>query len=193
MIIGVAGFYCAGKDSVSNFLLRNGFDHVSLSDLIREDLRKYDKDKEITRDLLIEHGNFLRNKFGPFILSQFAMHKIKSDSRSKCVITSIRNPAEVEFLKKNNDFVLVWVEAKPETRLLRIISRDRENDPKTLKELLAKEKIEMSSNETSQQLHLVRKQANIVVNNNGSIKELEIALTFALEKHFGQQVISLEF
>ena len=38
MIVGITGFFCAGKDTMAAMLQQKGFNHISLSDIIREEL-----------------------------------------------------------------------------------------------------------------------------------------------------------
>lgn len=168
MIIGVTGNYCSGKDTVAAILQKMNFYHVSFSDLIREELKK--EKKEVTRDNLISKGNELRRKEGADVLARRALSKAKDGENY--VFTSIRSPSEVNKLMKRKDFLLVNVTAPEPVRLKRIVKRDRENDPKTLKELRRKEKQENSSNPNSQQLQKVAKMAKIVLTNDSTIKKL---------------------
>ena len=74
-IIGLTGTNGAGKGEVAAFLKRMGYTYFSLSDLVREELRK--KENEVTRNNLIKMGNELREKFGPDILAKRIMKKVK--------------------------------------------------------------------------------------------------------------------
>ena len=38
MILGVTGCFCAGKDSLAAYLRKKGFERISLSDMIREEI-----------------------------------------------------------------------------------------------------------------------------------------------------------
>ena len=40
MIIGITGSYASGKDTVASILQEKGFIHYSLSDILREELKK---------------------------------------------------------------------------------------------------------------------------------------------------------
>ena len=55
MIIGLTGSYCSGKDTVADYLVnKKGFSHISLSDIIRQELQK--AGIEPTRENLINNG-----------------------------------------------------------------------------------------------------------------------------------------
>ena len=55
MIYGVTGNYGSGKDTVAEILEKLGFEHISFSDILREELRK--EKKAITRENLISIEN----------------------------------------------------------------------------------------------------------------------------------------
>src|SRR5262249_18412042 len=101
MIIGLTGKNAAGKGAVADFLKNKSFYYYSLSDVIREELES--KGIPVTRDTLIIAGNDMRQRFGPDILARLTIKKI--DPNRNYVVDSIRNPAEVEALRKSGEFV----------------------------------------------------------------------------------------
>lgn len=168
MIIGLTGGYAAGKDTVADILIKKGFSHVSLSDILREEL-KIRKKKPI-RDNLIVIGNELRTNYGPSILAERALLKTKDDKNY--VFTSIRNPSEVKLLMKKENFVMVNITSPDEVRFARIVKRRREGDPASIIELRDKERLENTSNPNSQQLDKVAKMAKVILDNNGTMEQL---------------------
>ncbi len=62
MIIGVTGAYASGKDTVADMLQKMNFYHISLSDIIRDEM-KLQKIK-LTRENMIRVGTKLRSEFG---------------------------------------------------------------------------------------------------------------------------------
>jgi len=169
MIIGVTGNYASGKDTVAEILQKMNFGHVSFSDLLREELNH--RKEQITRDSLIAVGNELREKHSADILAQRALEKVKDGENY--VFTSIRNPAEVGKLREREDFIMVLVKAPEAVRLKRIISRNRENDPKTMKELREKEAKENSTDPNAQQLQKVAEMAEVVMINDNTLEKLQ--------------------
>ena len=147
MIIGLTGENCSGKGTLADYLQKKSFYFYSLSDVIREELAS--KGEEITRDALIKAGNDLRQKYGPSVLAVKTAAKLQADKNY--VIDSIRNPAEVEELKKLTRFVLLKVLASPENRFERMKERKREGDPETLEEFLRIEKLEASNHDGAKQ------------------------------------------
>jgi len=161
MIIGLTGENCAGKGTVAEHLKKKSFYYLSLSDILREELAK--EGKEITRESLIAKGNELREKFDAGVLAEKTVRKL--DKSRNYVIDSIRNPAEVEELKKLPGFTLWYVKASAETRFERMAQRDREGDPKTFEAFKEIEEAEKSSDPKRQQLQKTIEMADHVVEN----------------------------
>lgn len=124
MIIGLVGLPASGKDTVADYLSRkNGFRHLSLSAVLREEARKHNID--INLENLTQFGIDLKKERGGNILAILARDQVKGDT----IISSIRMPEEVEYLKQIPNFVLVNVDGGSiEKRYGRFIERDREDD-----------------------------------------------------------------
>jgi dCMP deaminase len=169
MIIGLTGKNGAGKTAVLEYLRSRSFEAYSLSDEIREEIRI--RGKQATRELLIDVGNELREKFGPGILAIRVLRNLESDRNY--VIDSIRNPSEVQVLRSHGDFTLLAVEADVNIRFERSRHRGREGAAQTLQQFKEEEARELDSdNPASQQLHATRQKADLVVANNGTLEDL---------------------
>jgi len=165
-LIGLTGTNGSGKGEVASFFVKKGYAYHSLSDIIREELRK--QVQTITRDNLIRMGNLMREQFSPDILARLVMKKVKGNA----VIDSIRNPKEVEFLKKQVGFILISVDAPVEIRYERVKKRGREESASTLQEFMAKEAEEMTTKERGQQLQACMKMADYTIQNDGTLQDL---------------------
>ena len=174
MIIGLTGKNCAGKGTVAEYLAKKGFVGYSLSDIIREELSK--KKIEHSRENMISLGNELRSKFGPGHIASKINERInehrKITPHVNFVIDSIRSPFEVKELQKNKEFVLVNVDAPTETRLKRMVARNRIGDAKTIIELKKQEALENKKSETNQQVDETIKMADLALVNDSTFKEL---------------------
>lgn len=168
MIIGITGYIASGKDTVAEYLINKGFNHYSHSDEIRAELKK--RNMPSTRDSQFEMGNELRNIYGADYLAVVALQK----SKKPTVITSIRVPAEVDRLRSDKDFYLIFVDAPIVDRYKRIISRAREGDEKlSFEDFKAQEEREMTSNDPhSQQLGKVAKMADKIIVNDKTKEDL---------------------
>jgi dCMP deaminase len=169
MIIGLTGKNGSGKTAVSEYLVSRGFEYHSLSDAIREEI--LNRGLKITREVLIDVGNELREKFGPGILAERILPSL--DSGQNYVIDSIRNPQEVDVLRSRNDFTLLALEAEQGTRFERSRKRGRENAAQTLSQFAEEEARELDSdNPARQQLNATRQKADLIVPNDGTLEEL---------------------
>lgn len=178
MIVGVTGGYCSGKDTVAQYLEAKGFTHISLSDFIRAELRR--RKQEITRQNLISAGIELREKFGHAALANLALDSMEADR--KYVISSIRNPAEVEALRRKKNFILAHIGAPPGIRFKRMLERKKHGEElPTYEAFLASEKKEQSEDPAGQQLHKVFRMADIIIKNDANVKELQAKLDKFLE------------
>lgn len=173
MIIGLTGRNASGKGEVAQYLKDRGFTFYSLSDVLREELKK--KKKTVTRINLIWLGNKLRDEKGPSVLADKIMGRLQDDHHY--VIDSFRNPEEVKAFRRTKDFVLVSVEASQKKRFERMLSRNREADARTFDEFVRHENKELHSAEpTKQNLIACAGLADHVVTNNGSIDSLHAKL-----------------
>lgn len=169
-LIGLTGTNGSGKGEAAAYFKKKGYAYFSLSDVIRDALRT--DGKEDSRDNLIEKGNELRKKHGPDILARMAMERVEG----KAVIDSIRNPSEVEYLRKEKEFILLAIDAPVELRYERVKQRGRQESVSTLEEFIKKEKEEMTDSEKGQQLHSCIKMADFVILNDGTLEDLHLKL-----------------
>ncbi len=173
MIIGLTGKNASGKGEVAAYLKLRGFVFYSLSDVLREELKKMRK--SITRDNLTWLGNKLRDEEGPSVLADKIIDKLEVDRHY--VIDSFRNPEEVKAFRRTSEFVLLSIEASQKIRFKRMQERNREKDAKTLADFIKQENRELTSSEpTKQNLEACAKLANHHVENEGSLQDLNKTL-----------------
>ena len=168
LVIGITGKNCAGKDALADVLERNGFERHSLSDAVREDLRR--RGISITRPALIERGRELRRLEGPAVLAERMKRMIRTD---RVALVSVRSPAEVESLRDLEGFVLLAMEAPVEVRFRRELQRKRESATPTLEEFIELEEREESADPNAQQLGAAISLADRVIRNEGTLEDLE--------------------
>ena len=170
MIIGLTGKNGGGKGEVSKFLSERGFQALSLSDVIREEAARLNK--PITRDTLVQLGNQLRKEFGAGALAEKVFARLDPDKNY--VVDSIRNPAEVQVLRRRRDFYLVHVMAPQKLRYERLKQRGRENDPQSFEDFMKLEAKEAASTETNhQQLDQTISLADVTLENGGALRDLQ--------------------
>lgn len=182
MIIGLTGTNGAGKGTVAEILKEKGFEYHSLSDELREELKR--RGVSENRDALIALGNELREKEGPGTLAKRMASRIRKSKKDSFVIDSIRNPAEIEELRKNKSFILLAVDADIGLRYERVTARSRPGDSNlTFEHFKSQEQTELSGGKNSQQLLKCMGMADIRVINEGSIEELKEKVESILKKY----------
>jgi len=176
-IIGITGTLASGKTSVKDFFLSrfSSSYFISLSDIIKEELLK--EGKELKRENFIEKGNELRKKYGSQILVEVATLTLPKNTNDLIVIIDgIRNPGEVEYLKKKfgKNFVLIAVDAPKELRFKRLLERKKEGDPQTFEEFNEIDETDNGKNqpEYGQRVGECLKLADYLIINDGSLEEL---------------------
>ena len=172
IIIGITGTLGAGKGTIVDYLTDNkGFKHYSVRQFLIEEIKK--QGLPVNRDSMTEVANELRAKHSPsYIIEQ--LYKTAVNNGGNSIIESIRTPGEVEFLKKQGNFYLIAVDADPQIRYDRITLRASETDQITLETFIANEKREFTTSDPNKQnLSRCIQLADIVIQNNGSLDELQ--------------------
>lgn len=174
-IIGVVGQIGAGKDTTISLMEKRGFANFSLSDQIRIELRKQGN-LNFTREDIQKVGNEMREKHGDDFWARQAWNEAQGSGEQKVIISSIRHPAEVEFLKQQGNFSLLAVVADQQIRFERKQSSTRTDDRDILN---WKEFREADRRETErldphgQLLTETLALADYRIENNGTLTELE--------------------
>ena len=169
MIIGLTGKYAAGKGTVADILMRHGFKYHSLSDMLREELKR--RNVPESREALLALGNELRANEGPGALANRLIHHLTTDRE---LVDSIRNPVEVETLRQAEGFILWGIDADPRIRYERLRARNRQGDPTTFEAFSALEAKEtQSDNPAAQQLGATYALSDVVLQNDGDLAALE--------------------
>ncbi|MFH0820741.1 MAG: AAA family ATPase [Candidatus Peregrinibacteria bacterium] len=173
MIIGLTGSMGAGKGEVVKILERLGFKYITLSQMVREEARHRGIPEE--REKLMEVGNSMRKKHGPGVLAKLALQKIQAHAHDKWVIDGIRNPAEIEELKKDENAHIWGIIADQDFLISRILRRARPSDPKTHQEVLDRIQREWGKGEPQdgQQMERCMRHTDSLIENEGSLQELD--------------------
>lgn len=142
----------------------------SLSDVVREEAAARGLPPE--RGHLIEIGNDLRRRHGAGALAERIVPRL--DGRD--VVDSIRNPSEVQVLRRVPGFVLARVTASAATRFRRSVARARPGDPETLEAFRLREEQENATDPAGQQLDRTAALADVVLDNDGDRAALREAV-----------------
>jgi dephospho-CoA kinase len=166
-LIGLTGTNGAGKGEAAAYFVAKGYAYVSLSDVIREELAR--RGEPASRDNLIRTGNELRERFGPDVLARRTIDKVGRAGRA--VIDSIRNMREIEYLRRQEGFVLLAVDAPVALRFARVSLRGRDESAADLEAFARKEDQERDGGATGQQLEACLAAADRLIVNDGTLPE----------------------
>jgi len=179
MVIGLTGPNASGKGEAGLYIKSKGFSYCSLSDILREEAKK--SGIRPLREDLIRLGNELRRKNGPSYLALRAIERVGRPGNY--IVDSIRNPAEIEALRKMDDFMLIGVDAPLEVRFKRGMERKRPGDAETLQGFIEKEEKENTLDSENQQLKECLQMADVIINNDSTIEELHARIDEALKRN----------
>ena len=175
-VIGLTGTIGAGKEIVREILEKKfNVTSVRLSDLLETNALKKNKVR-ITRSIQQNLGDELRQKYGNHVLAKIAVDFMKKTSELK-IIDGIRNPGEVDFLKKQfgDEFKLIAIDASQQIRFERVVKRNRDVDPKTMEEFIKVDERDQGKEqpEYGQQVKKCIEMADIVIQNDGTLEEFQ--------------------
>jgi len=127
--LGLVGPIASGKGVLAEYLKSLGFEYVSLSDQVRQELQS--RGMEINRGNLMNVGDEMRKLHGNGYWANRAMSEVFDPSRN-IVFDSIRNPGEITLFRCIPNFKIIGVDAPVEKRLVWYLDRVRqrgEDDP----------------------------------------------------------------
>lgn len=161
----------SGKTTVIEALKKLGYKVVTLSDMVREEARKRGIEEE--RENLMAVGQSLREEFGAGILATRALEKIGKEDM--WVVDGIRNPAEVDELRKHPNFVLIANTAPEQAIIDRIFFRKRADDTLDKEAIRKKLRREMGEGEPpdGQQVGKCIEMADYVFENVMPLEKVE--------------------
>lgn len=170
MIIGITGSFGSGKGTVAEYLVdQKGFQHYSARSLIAEEVKK--RSMSLNRDSMIVVANDLRAQYGPTYIFKRLIDQAKDNGRD-AVVESVRAVAEVDYTKTQGGVVL-GVDADPELRYQRIISRQSETDQVSFEKWQQQEEAESNSgDETKQDIFGALKKSDYIIKNESDLATL---------------------
>jgi dephospho-CoA kinase len=178
MIIGLVGRMASGKGEVVKILTEIGYNHITLSSIIRAEAEKR-KIKE-SRENFMKIGNDLRKKEGAGVLAKKCLEIIRQNkTKNNWIIDGIRNPSEIDELRKEENIIILGIVTKKNLLIERILSRKRLGDDITPSEIIKRLDREWGKGEPKdgQQVRECMKLIDIKINNNTSLRELREKIT----------------
>jgi dephospho-CoA kinase len=191
IFIGLVGPIASGKGTVASHLKNQGFKVFSLSDKVREEAIQ--RGLPLTRENLQDIGDELRRLYGNQILAERVAFDLIGES-GPIVIDSIRNPGEIEYLRKHFNIKVLGVDAPVESRIIWYLERARlrgEDDPDMTVFIKASLRDRgVGQNANGQQVDKCLELADTTLFNSGTKKDIEKEINEFLksEYHFDTEI-----
>ncbi len=171
-IIGFAGEIASGKTHSSRYLIEKHKAHsYRFSTPLRDILERIYVPE--SREALTKISLALREAFGQDILAKIVAADAKASTSELVVIDGIRRLDDISELSKLPEFIFVYIETDQKLRYERITRRGENSDDnaKTWEQFLADHLLETEVGIPSLKAH-----ASQVIQNNGTVAELEAKL-----------------
>ncbi|RLF35805.1 MAG: dephospho-CoA kinase [Thermoplasmata archaeon] len=165
-VIAFTGMPCSGKTEAVKVAKKMGIPIVRMGDAVWKEVKN--RGLELNDKSVGFIADKMRKEHGNDIWARRTLEEIRSLKKKDCIIIDgIRNVEEVDVLKKElgGDFILIAIDASPETRWRRAQRRGRKDDSKNLKDILERDRRELRWG-----LGAVIASADIVISNEGSIR-----------------------
>lgn len=179
VVFGFAGLMASGKDTAADYLKnRHHASTYSFSTMLSDLLNRLYL--ESNRDYLIKMSECIRETFGEDIMAKTMARDVADDSHDLVVISNNRRLADIEYLSKMPNFVLVEIFADPRVRYERLVQRGQKTDDhtKTFEQF-----VEDHKRSTEMSILDVTAQATEHIDNNGTREELYAQLDALVEKY----------
>ncbi len=170
VVLGITGTNGAGKGTIVEYLVKQkNWQHFSASGLLTEEIVR--RNMPVNRDSMIIVANDLRAKYGAGYIAEELIRRA-GNNVGNSIIESIRTLGEVEKLREKGGVVLA-VDADQKLRYERVLKRGGVKDGVSFEEFSKQEEMEMQSDDPNKQnLLAVKRVADYVINNDGTIEEL---------------------
>lgn len=172
MIIGITGSLGGGKGTVVEYLVqKHSFKHYSSSDLLAEILKE--REEVVDRDGMNRIANELRANNSAGVPAETYKRYEAEDGISDVIFESLHSVPEVEFIKSIGGIV-IGVTADSDIRYERIQGRGSVKDDVTKEKFIAQQEREEEGSDDPNKSNIFStlKQADFLIENNGSLEEL---------------------
>lgn len=174
-LIAITGREGSGKDSLGKYLAGLGYLHISAGDFLRDLARSRGHSGPISRTVLSQIGDELKQKLGPSPITESALQQYHdSPDAQGLAISGLRRTGELEAFKKHGGFIL-WIETTDSQRISNQESRGR-GDHSDREELVGKSQEEYlgktQGGHEGVNLQAVEAMADCRVANDGTLEDL---------------------
>lgn len=183
-IIGLTGLPGSGKETVKNGIFsicaERGLKplHFSFSDEIKREANARGI-SGLDRDGISKLVGEMRRNEGSGVLAKRVIMRIEEETADVYVVEALRHPAEAEILSERfgGDFILAAIEVDLRVMAERLIARGRPDESKkamnSVDDAVKMLEREMVGDGTSVRVGACMKIADITIDNNGTLEDLD--------------------
>lgn len=162
-VIGIIGPIGAGKDVAGDYLAgKLNIKTAAISSSLKIVCER--NSIEPSRENLIKLGAELAKKHGEGYLAEILL----KDAPAISIITGMRQPGQITYLRTNAELILVAIDASPEIRFERIRKNNKLGEADTLEEFISRELAE-NSPPNPQRVFECIKQVDYRITNESSL------------------------
>lgn len=167
LVIGLSGRIGAGKGTIAEYLKKKyGAKQLVYSDILSDVLKRLDV--PVTRENLQALGKSLRSALGKEVLVKAMKADLKRAKGEMRLIDGVRYVNEAEMLRTFPHNVLIFVDAPLKVRYARAKRRNEKGEGRlSLSDFKEREKAA-----TEKEIEKVRKMADYLIENSGSLSDL---------------------
>ncbi len=179
IILGFVGLPASGKGTSAEYCQKKyGASTYRFSTMLFDLLKRIYL--ETNRDNLIKMSEAIRSTFGEDTMAKVMAKDAESDENNIIVVDGIRRMADIEYLSKLPNFVLIEIFAEPRTRYERIIKRSEKPDDQTK---TFEQFMEDHKRSTEMSIPEVASHATEHIDNNGTSEQLYKKLDDLVSKY----------
>ncbi len=178
IIIGLAGEIASGKDTIARYYeKRYGASMYRFSDVLRDVLKRLHLEEN--RRNLAQASLMLRQGFGEDVFSHAVGGEVTLDKSPLIIVDGVRRETDVRGIRNLPGFRFLFVAADPKRRFERLSRRNQNADDstKTFEEFLSD-----SALESEERIAELKKKADFIIDNNGTLEDLYRQADLFVEK-----------
>lgn len=180
LILGLAGEMACGKGAATEYLVKkHQAQSLRFSTILRDVLTRLGLEQ--SRDNLQVLSTVLRQNFKEDLFAKVIAEDAKQIKGEIVIIDGVRRLADIKYLKELPEFKLAYIETDIRSCYERIMKRRENADDaqKTFEEFQASHQ-----DECELQIKNLKNQADIIINNNGPLDELQKQLDKIINENF---------
>ncbi len=179
IILGFVGLPASGKGTVAQYYQKKyGASTYRFSTMLFDLIQRIHL--ETNRDNLIKMSEAIRSTFGEDTMTKVMAKDAENDKHNLIVIEGIRRMADIDYLSRLPNFILIEIFAEPRTRYERVIKRSEKADDKTK---TFEQFMEDHKRSTEMSIPEVAQHATEHINNNETIENLYQQLDELIKKY----------